>query len=420
MQEKHVADSFLMPVVKSALADDELFTLFEGVLDFSRKEILPKAEEMETAGTIPDALVDSMAKTGLFSAGIPTKYSGEGLGITGSSIVALATAYGDLSASLVPIATASLFGKAIELGGNDEQKKEFLPLIANGKRFGAYGLTESTGSSYSNKMKRTTVRKEQNGWVLNGEKVFITEAERATHCVVYARDVTKGSPKKGEILAFIVPNINSNDGTGYKVTKKERKAGILASATCVITMDDVSLSDGTLLGLGTPLENNGYANAIKTLGNSRPTIAAQSLGNAWHALSLMMQYAAETPRGDGTDFLIDRELYRTGMANLTGRLSRELGYLFTVTRAMDRGDVTKDKALRIQSSLIKAYATQTATEVCQQAMSMMGGSGYTKDYPIERLWRDSGVTPIYEGHNDVQLGQAGRFIAEHLRPASNV
>lgn len=416
MQERHVADAFVDPIVKTIIADEVLWDLVEtGIRPVVREVILPKADLMAQAGDIFPDVRASIKDAGFYGMSVPEQYGGIGKGEIGDCILIYEIGYGDLSTSLLPLVSTSLFGRCIQVGGTQEQKERILPKVASGEIFGCYGLTEPGGSSFRESI-QTVAKKKGDVYVLNGQKVFITEAEKANMCVVIAKiDGTDGG-----IGAFLVPNLHQppngyEHGNGYvSISKEQGKPGIHASATCSISLENVEVPVENLLGLDIQ-GKKGLGIAVKSLGYSRPTIAAQALGAAKRALSYTMQYGLETPRGDGNTNLLDKDLYRARLAELVGSLSQATAYLFSVAKAIDQGDVTIDDVLKVHSSMLKRNATDAAAEIARQSMGMLGGAGYTGDHPVGRIWTDLGVPFIYEGHNDLQLVHAGRFLTSQLR-----
>ncbi len=416
MIERHVANDFIDPLVTSIIRDDNLWELVEsGIRPIVRDCILPRAEEFAKNEEIPAEIYKLLGDSGFYGMSIPKEYDGLGYGTLGDCLVIFETGYGDMSTSLLPLVTTSLFGRAVQIGGTEEQKERILPKIASGELYGCYALTESGGSSFAESI-RTRARKKGGRYVISGEKLFITNADYANLGVVFAR--IEGT--ENGIGAFLVPNKDRlpegyDNGNGYRVTGKLKgKPGLLASATCTISMDSAEVPEEDVLGLDFQ-GGKGHGVAVKTLGLSRPTIAAQALGNAKRALSYVMQYAAETPRGDGKINLLDLPLYRADLAMLTGKLIQNVSYLFGAAVSMDRGDIAKSDPLKVYSSMLKAIATDEASEICRKAMGMLGGAGYSGEHPLGRIWRDSGVPPIYEGHNTLQLHHSGKFISRHLK-----
>ena len=415
MQERHVADSFVDPLIKAIISDADLWDLvISGIRPVVREVILPQAGQMAKAEHIFQDVRDAMKDAGFYGMSIPEQYGGLGKGETGDCLLIYEIGYGDLSVSLLPLVSTSLFGRCVQVGGTEEQKQRILPKVASGKIFGCYGLTESGGSSFRESI-QTRAEKKGDVYVLNGQKIFITEAEEANMCVVIAKiDGTDG------IGAFLVPNFNHapegyKNSNGYVCVSKEKgKPGIHASATCSISLENVEVPEEDLLGLDFE-GKQGLGIAVKSLGYSRPTIAAQALGAAKRALAYTMQYALETPRGDGSTQLLDRELYRVRLAELTGYLTQATSYLFSVARVVDQGDVTRDDVLMVYSSMLKRNATDIALEIAKQSMGMLGGAGYSGEHPVGRIWTDLGVPSIYEGHNDLQSLHAGKFVVSELR-----
>ncbi len=430
-------DGFVNEVLASTLegfynssSPEERTSLLEfepAVKEFTMERVFPMGRQMEKDEKVPDDLVREMARLGLFGLSIPVEYGGSGFGVTGASLVALYLAYGDMGASLVPIATESLAGGAIIAGGDEEQKKYFLRGIASGELFGSFGLTEDVGSSFSGHMKTSAIKRGDR-WVINPNgsvsKKFITEADRADFCVVYAKDATKGSDTEGQIVAFIVPNAGKADNvllgkssSGYRVIGKENKMGLRNSATCELSVEDVEVPEEWLLGIknGRPAAENAW----RTLEYSRPTIAAQALGNAWAALNEALAWEQGTPRGGDAEIYLDSlPLYQVDVGELTERLAAETMKLFGTTKLMDRARREgREKKTRMYSSGLKISATRAGYEICLGALLSMGGYGYMKDYNVERRLRDGVAPMIYEGHNRVQLRALGKIIAEEARRA---
>ena len=386
--------------------------IFEGLVEGSirpivRKEILPKREKMKAAKEVPDELVSLMAENHFFGMSIPTEYGGLGLGTTGDSLLIYELARGDMSASLIPLVTTSLFGRTVQVGGNDEQKKRILPGVASGQIFGCYGLTEPGGSSFPGSIKTTAI-KIGDRYFLKGEKNFITEAQRAHMGAFVAR--IEGAPHPGYGV-FLVPNSRFNPGNGYVVTKMEDKIGLKASATCALSMDDVEVPETDLLGLDFE-GKKGMQVGLETLGWSRDTIASQALGNAAEALDFSMGYASTTERG-GNSRIIDVTDVRRRYSVALSELGQGLSYVWTVASLHDKEGLRGNTA-RQTSSALKALATDTSVRICLEAMQLMGGYGYLHDFPVGDRLLDSLVTPIYEGENGLQWDHAGGYLARDL------
>jgi len=412
--DRYLADRFIDPVFNASIEDDTLKELISITRRFSREKVLPKAEEMEKKKQIDDDLVEEMRRLEIFGYSIPAEYGGQGLGIIGDCLSIFEIAYGDMSTSLVPLVTNSLFAKAVMIGGNKKQKEDILPKVVAGELLGCYALTDPGGSSFSRDME-TNLKKKGDMYILKGNKRFISEADKADLAVVFARL----EDYDDKFVGILVPNKHSdktqgfyNIKKGYEVIKKENKPGIHASATCEIVMEDMEIPPENILGYDFDGEK-GYAIAMQTLGYSRPTIAAQALGNAKHSLSCLMTYATEIVRGRGK-YLIDIPEFRESTVILSGKLSESISYLLNIAKAITKGDIAADKILRIHSSMLKKLGTDTGELVCKECLCMVGGYGYTEDYPFSRLWRDSLVPRIYEGHNDVQVYQAGKTLGKIL------
>jgi acyl-CoA dehydrogenase len=354
------------------------------VRDFAQKEIAPAIEHMEETEEFPRHLIKKMAELGLMGIPIPEEYGGAGMDFT-SYIIAI-NELSKVSATIGVILSVhtSVGTNPILYFGNEEQKKKYIPKLASGEYLGAFGLTEPSSGSDAASLKTRAV-KQGDHYVLNGSKIFITNAGVADVYIVFAST----EPDKGSygISAFIV----DKDTPGFSVGKKEKKMGLNGSNTCEIVFEDARVPAENLLGN----EGDGFKIAMSNLDVGRIGIAAQSLGIAEAALDYATNYAKERKQfgkpigaNQGLGFKL------ADMATIV-----EAAKLLTY-RAADLK--TNNLPCGKEASMAKLFASETAMKSAIEAVQVFGGYGYTKEYPVERLFRDAKVCQIYEGTSEIQ------------------
>jgi acyl-CoA dehydrogenase len=354
------------------------------VRDFAQKEIAPAIEHMEETEEFPRHLIKKMAELGLMGIPIPEEYGGAGMDFT-SYIIAI-NELSKVSATIGVILSVhtSVGTNPILYFGNEEQKNKYIPKLASGEYLGAFGLTEPSSGSDAASLKTRAV-KQGDHYVLNGSKIFITNAGEADVYIVFAST----EPDKGSygISAFIV----DKDTPGFSVGKKEKKMGLNGSNTCEIVFEDARVPAENLLGN----EGDGFKIAMSNLDVGRIGIAAQSLGIAEAALDYATNYAKERKQfgkpigaNQGLGFKL------ADMATIV-----EAAKLLTY-RAADLK--TNNLPCGKEASMAKLFASETAMKSAIEAVQVFGGYGYTKEYPVERLFRDAKVCQIYEGTSEIQ------------------
>ncbi|MFI5370891.1 MAG: acyl-CoA dehydrogenase [Candidatus Eisenbacteria bacterium] len=373
----------------------------EMVRDFAESEIRPIAAAIDESHEFPAANVKKMAELGLLGMFVPEQWGGAGM-----SYLAYVVAIEELSrvcASHGVIASVnnSLVCYPLMAYANDEQKRRWLLPLAKGEKLGAYCLTEpNAGSNAANQ--QTTAVTDGDHFVLNGSKIFITNAGPADVLITYAAtDRTLGS--KG-ISAFIV----DADTPGVRKGKKEHKLGIHASDTREIYYENARVPKANLLGE----YNKGYTVALATLGGGRIGIAAQALGIAQAAVEVAVKYAGEREQFDRKigEFDAIRQMLADSATELD--ISRLLVYQAAWLRDQDRPHVK-------EASLAKWHASEAATKCSNWAIQVLGGYGYMTEYHVERFWRDARICEIYEGTTEVQkMVVAGQVLKEHPLPES--
>lgn len=352
--------------------------------DFANKYIRPSVMEWDEAQHFPKDILQEMGKLGLMGIFVPEEYGGSGFGYYEyvAAIVETAKVCGSVGLSLA--AHNSLCTGHILYCATKEQKQKYLPKLASGEWIGAWGLTEpNTGSDAGNM--QTTAVKDGNDWILNGTKCWITHGISAEVAVVIART---GEPRvSGNSTAFIVER-----GTaGFKAGKKENKLGMRASETSEMIFDNCRIPDANRIGE----VGDGFRQALKILDGGRISIAALSLGIAKGAFEAALQYSQE------------RYQFDQPIANFQG-ISFKLADMATEIAAaelliMKAADLkNRGEKVTEAGAMAKYYASEVAVRVSNDAVQIFGGYGYTKDFPVEKYYRDSKLCTIGEGTSEIQ------------------
>jgi alkylation response protein AidB-like acyl-CoA dehydrogenase len=375
----------------SAQADDRSEAIRQAVRRFAREQLAPHAARWENERKFPREALDGLAAMGLYAVAVPEQWGGAGLDYT-----ALAIACEEMSAGHCATATIvsvnNLVAGILAGYGSDSQKNTFLRPLAQGKRIGAFALTEPHVGSDASAI-TTRAERQGNHYVLNGTKQFITSGKNADFAIVFA--VTdKGAGKKG-ISAFIVPTSTP----GYKVARIEEKTGQHASDTAQIIFENCRTEH--LLGQ----EGEGYRIALANLESGRINVAAQATGVARAAFEAALAYARE--RKSMGKILIQHQAVNFRLADMATGIEAGRQMYLHAAALRDAGTPCIKEA-----SMAKLFASEMAEKVCSDAMQIHGGYGYVADFPVERLWRDVRVTQIYEGASDIQRLVIGRVLEE--------
>ncbi|CAM4187827.1 acyl-CoA dehydrogenase [Bacillus cereus] len=364
------------------------------VRDFARNEVAPTAAERDEEERFDRALFDQMAELGLTGIPWPEEYGG-----IGSDYLAYVIAVEELSrvcasTGVTLSAHTSLAGWPIFKFGTEEQKQKFLRPMAEGKKIGAYGLTEPSSGSDAGGMK-TTAKRDGDHYILNGSKIFITNGGIADIYVVFA--LTDPESKQRGTSAFIV----ESDTPGFSVGKKESKLGIRSSPTTEIMFEDCRIPVENLLGE----EGQGFKVAMQTLDGGRNGIAAQAVGIAQGALDASVEYARE--RHQFGKPIAAQQGIGFKLADMATDV--EAARLLTYQAAwLESEGLPYGK----ESAMSKVFAGDTAMKVTTEAVQVFGGYGYTKDYPVERYMRDAKITQIYEGTQEIQRLVISRMLTK--------
>lgn len=357
----------------------------------AEEKIVPVRAELDEKGEFPWDIMKALAQSDLFGLFIPEEYGGLGKGCLELSI-----AVEELSRACLGVSTSyaanALGTYPILLFGTDEQKKKYLSDIAAGKRLVAFGLTEANAGSDAGGT-QTTARLEGNEYVINGTKQWITNGgEAEIYTIIAITDRSKG-PRGAS--AFIVEK-----GTpGFSFGKKENKMGIRASATTELIFDNCRIPKDNLIGK----DGAGFLVAMKTLDNSRTGVGAQGVGVAQGAFEEAVKFARQ--RIQFGHPVITFQAVQHMLADMATSIEAARALVYAVARFIDSGakDVSKESAIS------KVFATDVAMKVTTDAVQVLGGSGYMKEYPVEKMMRDAKILQIYEGTNQIQrnvIGQA--------------
>jgi alkylation response protein AidB-like acyl-CoA dehydrogenase len=354
------------------------------VRDFARKEIAPRAAEWDEAQHFPRELFSRLGELGLLGVVIPENWGGAGLGYIEYAAVLEEIGAADGGIGLSVAAHNSLCTNHLYLYGRDELKRAYLPRLASGEWIGAWGLTEPQAGSDAGGTRTTAVR-DGGEWVLNGSKNFITHASVGDAAVVVARTSKEGAHHG--ISAFFVPF----DRPGVSPGRKENKLGMRASDTSSLVLEDCRVPADHLLGE----EGEGFIQSMHVLDGGRISIAALSVGIARGALDAAVGYAAT--REQFGKPIASFQLIRAKLADMATAVDAAR----LLTR---RAAAMKDAGLETtrESSMAKLYASEVAVAVSEEAVQIHGGYGYTKDYPVERAWRDAKLCTIGEGTSEIQ------------------
>jgi alkylation response protein AidB-like acyl-CoA dehydrogenase len=354
------------------------------VRDFATREIEPQAARLDEEEGFPAETIRKMAELGLFGITVDEKYGGSGgdsihLAIAGEEIARACAA-----TSTIWLASLSLATYPIYKFGNEVQKQQFVTPLAQGEKLAAFALTESAAGSDPAALETGAVRQDDS-YVLNGSKIFITNGAEADIVVVFA--TTNKSLKHRGILSLIVEK-----GTpGFSVGKKERKLGIRASSTAELVFDNCRVPVANRLGE----EGQGFKIAIEAIDSSRISVAAQAVGIARAALETSLNYAKE--RQQFGQPIASFQAIQWMLADMATQIDAARLLTYRAAYLKDQGSPFIKEA-----AMAKLFASEVAMWVTTKAIQVHGGYGYTKDYPVERYFRDAKITEIYEGTSEMQ------------------
>lgn len=349
------------------------------VREYAVSRIAPSVPDMEESDAFPRALVSEMGGFGLLGLPVPKEWGGSGADLVSYMIAIEEISKASATVGVILSVHTSVATLPILYYGTEEQKAKYLPRLASGEWLGAFALTESHAGSDAARI-RTSVVWDGTDYILNGSKVFITNAGEADMYIVFA--VTGPGQGASGVSAFIVEKA----APGFRVEKKEKKMGLRGSNTCELTFDQVRLPAAQRLGL----EGQGFTMAKSILDGGRIGIGAQALGIAGAALEhtellVKTRYASER-----------RRAVEPVMTELAARVEAASLLVYRAAWLRQNG-----KPCTKEASMAKMFASDTAMSVTTEALQLLGGSGWTNEHPLERLFRDAKVTQIYEGTNQI-------------------
>ena len=380
----------LAPVPLTALTEDEV--LFrDNVRQFADEKIRPLVKEMDEKGVFEKSLIDEFFQLGLMGIEIPEQYGGAGGKFFDAILAVEELSRVDASAGVVVDVQNTLVNNTLLRWANDDQKKRYLPRMA-ANTVGAYALSEA-GSGSDAFALQTRAELKGSEYVLNGRKLWITNSKEAGLFVLFAT-LDPRAGYKG-ITAFVI----ERDFPGFTVGKKEDKLGIRASSTCELILEDCRVPRENVLGEC----GKGYKIAIETLNEGRIAIGAQMIGLARGAWECAARYAQE--RKQFGRLIAEFQGIQFQIAQMATEIEAARLMVYNAARMKDAGmNFVKEAAMA------KLFASQVAESVTSLAIEIYGGYGFTKDYPVEKYWRDAKIGKIYEGTSNMQLATIAKLV----------
>ena len=352
--------------------------------DFAIKEVAPKAAEVDENERFPEETWHALAEMGMMGIAYPEEYGGAGMSYLTYIAACEELAKHCATTSVMFSAHGSLCCWPIAEYGTEEQKQKYLPLLCSGEKLGAFALTEP-GAGTDAAMQKTVAEDKGDHWVLNGSKIFITNAGYADIFIVMAM-TDKSLGTKG-ISAFIV----ERGMPGFSISGHEKKMGIRGSSTCELVFEDCIVPKENLLG---PI-GKGFKVAMTTLDGGRIGIAAQALGIAQGAIDECMKYVKERVQFGKPIWAFQNTQFQ--LADMQTKVDAARLLVYRAAQAKQDGEPYGHMA-----AMAKLFASETASDVTRRTLQLIGGYGYTREYPFERMMRDAKITEIYEGTSEVQ------------------
>ena len=349
----------------------------------AEEKIKPARAKLDEAEEFPVAILKDLADTDLFGVYIPEEYGGLGGGCLELCLV-IEELSRACSGVAVSYAASSLGAYTLLEYGSEEQKGKYLPDIASGKKLAAFALTEETAGSDAGGV-RTSASRTDNGYVLNGNKIFITNGGEADlYTVVALTNKEKGA--RGASILLV-----EKDTPGFGFGRKEKKMGIRTSATRELIFEDCQVPAENLIGR----EGAGFLLAMRLFEKSRPGIGAQALGCAQGAFEEALNYAKQRVQFEHP--IISQQAVQHILADMATNIEAARALIYATARTIDSGV----KNANLESAMSKVFASDMAMKVTTDAVQVLGGVGYMRDYPVEKMMRDAKITQIYEGTNQV-------------------
>jgi alkylation response protein AidB-like acyl-CoA dehydrogenase len=355
--------------------------------EFTDCEIRPLAQKIDEEENIPSELIKKIAEVGFFGTSYPEEYGGGGFGKVGYCIMMEEIARGCSSTATMIGAHQSIGTNAIFVGGSEELKKKYLPKLCSGEMIASFALTEPEAGSDTFNLK-TEAKKKGNKWILNGSKVWITNAGIADLISVFAR-TAKG------ITGFAV----ETKTPGVIIGPAEKKLGIKGSTTNSITFENVEVPDENMIGR----EGRGFIIAMKTVDGGRLTIGACCLGASRELLELSTRYAKQ--RKQFGEPIAKFQAIQFMLAEMAAKIYPMESIVYRCAYDYDQG-----KDVSVDAAIVKLYASEAMTEVADKALQVHGGMGFSRELPMERYYRDARILRIFEGTTEIQKMIIGRHV----------
>jgi alkylation response protein AidB-like acyl-CoA dehydrogenase len=358
---------------------EEQIMLRDSIKEFTNNEIKPIASSIDENEEIPLDLMRKIAEMGLLGTAFPEEFGGGGFGEVGYCLAQEEVTRGCGSTAAFIGAHISIGTNAIYIGGSDELKNKYLPSLTSGEKIAAFALTEAEAGSDAFNLK-TTAEKKDDKWIINGEKIWITNAGVADIYSVFAR-----TPKG--ITGFVV----EKDFPGVEVGPKEKKLGIRGSTTNTISFNNVEVPEENIIGV----DGRGFLIAMKTLDAGRLGIGACCLGAAKEMLELSVNFANQRKQFDQE--IVKFQAIQFMIAEMSTQIYAMESMLYRAAEKYDAGeDISHDAAI------VKLYCSEAVSEVADKALQIHGGMGFSREIPIERFYRDARILRIFEGTSEIQ------------------
>jgi alkylation response protein AidB-like acyl-CoA dehydrogenase len=364
---------------------DEMKALRKEVRSFVDREIAPIAREIDEEERVPFEVMKKAGELGFIGIPFPERYGGIEAGIVGYCVFMEELNRKCSSTGTILGAHAQLCAMSIYLSGNEHQKDTYLSNLVTGKQWGAWALTEPNAGSDAAHIS-TTARRDGNDWVLNGSKMWITNGSFADTLVVFAAN-DRNLGARGGITAFIV----EKNFPGFKVGKIEPKMGLRASHTASLFFEDCRVPAENVLGeVGA-----GFVTAMRTLDIGRCGLGASSLGSAKEAYELALRYSVERQQFGRP--IADFQAIQFKLADMITKIYAMEQMVYACAEKVDRGEPAT-----LESSIVKLFCTEASSQIIDEAIQIYGGMGFSREIPLERMYRDARVTRIFEGTNEIQ------------------
>jgi len=360
--------------------------IVSSIREFVERKVIPVASRLEHADEYPTEIVEGLKDLGLFGANVPEDYGGLGLGYTTFALIIEELSRGWMSV-VGPLGTHSVICDIIHRFGTAEQRQQFLPQLATGERRGGLALSEADAGTDVQRI-RTTATRKGDGYLINGSKMWITNGRYGNTFVLAAKTDPKADPPHKGISAFII----EKGGAGFKVGRDIDKLGYKGVETCELFFDNFYVPAGNLLG---GREGEGFKQIMTGLESERINVAARGVGLARAAFEDAIQYAQQ--RHTFGKPICEHQTIQIMLAEMGTKIEAARLLLYSAAEKKDRGE-----RCDLEAGMAKLFATETAQEVALQAMRIHGGAGYSKDFNVERYYRDAPLLVIGGGTNELQ------------------